>query len=130
MQYVHVNTHFDFRGEVAMPKEAEQITAFLAERFADVPIVFTADMNATPNSVPYRIMTQALTDTRLAAPDSQSFGTYHDAQPERYADEIIDYVLCSRDVTPLTYRTVTEGVNGRFVSDHFPIYADVCLPAQ
>ena len=36
--------------------------------------------------------------------------------PEDMADEVE------------TYRTVTAGVSGRFVSDHFPIYADVRLP--
>ena len=113
-----------------MQKEAELVSSFIAEKFSDVPVVFTADMNAEPDSVPYAIMTRTLTDTRLAAPDCESFGTCHDAQPQDNADCIIDYVLCSADVTPLVYRTVTEGVNGRFVSDHFPVYADVTLKAE
>lgn len=130
-RYVHVNTHFDHVGEVAVEQSAKMIVSLIAERFSDLPIVFTADLNAKPNSASYRIMTQALTDTRLASPDSKSLPyTYHDGKPEKETDWLIDYILCSADVTPLTYRTVTEGVNGRVVSDHFPIYADVQLPAK
>ena len=130
VRYAHVNTHFDNVGKTAVKKSAEQISAFIAERFPDVPVVFTADLNAEPDSVAYEIMTRTLSDTRLTAPDCQSFGTYHDAAPQDYSDCIIDYVLCSQNVTPLVFRTVTEGVNGRFVSDHFPIYADVTFAAQ
>lgn len=129
-RYAHVNTHFDHMGVVAVQKGAEMISAFIAEKFGEIPVVFTADMNAEPDSVPYAVMTRTLTDTRVAAPDCRSFGTYHDTQPQMYADCIIDYVLCSADVTPLVYRTVTEGVNGRYVSDHFPVYADVQFSAS
>ena len=130
MRYVHVNTHFDHVGKEAVRRSAELISAFLAERFSDVPVVFTADLNAGPGSTAYKILTETLSDTRLTAPDCQSYGTCHDAAPQEHPDWIIDYVLCSKDVEPLVYRTVTEGVNGRFVSDHFPIYADVCLTAE
>ena len=128
-RYVHVNSHFDYTEGVAVRESANMITALIAERFADVPVVFTADMNTTAGSEAYRIMTASLTDTRTAAPDSVSFGTFHGAHPETHAGYIIDYVLCSPDITPLVYRTITEGVNGRFVSDHFPIYADLRFPA-
>ena len=44
--------------------------------------------------------------------------------PERCA-EVIDYILCSDDFHPTVFKTVTAGIDGRFVSDHFPIYADL-----
>ena len=82
-------------------------------------------MNTQRDSEAYRIMTAQLSDARETAPDCKSFGTYHDAKPEEHTDDIIDYILYSESVTPLVYRTVTDGIDGRFVSDHFPIYADV-----
>ena len=42
-------------------------------------------------------------------------------------DYIIDYVLYAGAWEPVHYRTVTVGIDGRFVSDHFPIYADMKL---
>ena len=123
--YVHVNTHFDHVGETAVAEGAKMVADFIRTRFAGKHVVFTADMNAGPDSEAYRIMTALLQDTRLTAPDSKSYGTFHDGKPDVYTDWILDYILCGKTVTPLVFRTVTEGVNGRLVSDHFPLYADV-----
>ena len=126
-RYVHVNTHLDHQGAVAVKEGAKMVSGFIAERFGDVPVVFTADLNATPESKAYRILTKNLTDTRRTAPDKHEYGTFHGTQPETHADHYIDTVLCSPEWSVRCYRTVTAGENGRFVSDHFPIYADLNL---
>ncbi len=126
--YVHVNTHFDHVSEEARVLGAQIVTAYINEHFEGLPVVFTADLNTKAGGEAYRTMTANLFDTRLAAADSVSFGTFHACRPETHADDYIDFVLCSENIQALTYRTVTAGVNGRFVSDHFPIYADVVIP--
>ena len=74
----------------------------------------------------YATMTENLTDTRLAAKDCVSFGTFHGGHdPNEKADYYIGFVLCSDDFSVEAYRTVTKGFSGRFTSDHFPIYADM-----
>lgn len=133
-RYAHVNTHLDNVGQTAVRESAKMITAFIAEKFDGMPVVFTADLNARPGSEGYNIMTETLTDARLTAPDCteecRDLGTFHDGKPqERKRLSQLDHVLCGDGVTALSYRTVTEGVNGRFVSDHFPIYADVRIGA-
>lgn len=124
-QYAHVNTHYDYLGDAVVKPESRMVADFISTRFAGVPVVFTADMNTDPDSLPYRVMTEKLIDTRLASPDSFSFGTFHDGAPAARQSTILDYIFCSPDFTPAVYRTVTAGVNGRMVSDHFPIYADL-----
>ena len=128
--YVHINSHFDNQGKTAQAEEAKMILAFAQEHFPDLPVVFTADLNNQPGSEAYQILTSYLVDTRSAAPDSVGFGTFHNVQPQKHAQDIIDYVMVAGGVQPLCYRTVTTGVSGRFVSDHFPIYADVLLPRE
>lgn len=123
--YVHVNTHFDHVSEQARAEGAGIVSGFIAENFADVPVVFTADMNTRDTGAAYAAMTQTFSDTRLLAADAETFGTFHACQPETHADYVIDYVLCSPQFSVDAYRTVTKGVDGRFVSDHFPIYADL-----
>ena len=123
--YAHVNTHFDHRGKVAVVKEAQMVSALIEEKFGEIPVVFTADLNATPESEPYRIMTERLADARLIAARAESFGTFHGLSPQTHADYYIDFVLCRADTEVLNYRTVTAGESGMFVSDHFPIYADL-----
>ena len=123
--YAHVNSHFDHQGKVAVKEEAKMVNAFIDEHFCDMPVVFTADLNAKPDSEPYRIMTESLADARLNAAEKQEYGTFHGTHPETMAEYYIDYVLTRPGIEVPVYRTVTAGVNGRFVSDHFPIYADV-----
>ena len=102
------------------------VSRFIEEHFADLPVVFTADMNTDENSETYATMTQNLTDAKAAAADCVAFGTFHAGQdPNRRADRYIDFVLCSGEFDVAAYRTVTKGVDGRFSSDHFPIYADL-----
>ena len=126
--YAHVNTHFDHVGKVAVVKEAEMLVDFIERELAGIPVVFTADLNATPDSDSYAVMTGALQDARLTAADAVSYGTFHACSPETHADYYIDFVMTTPGLEVETYRTVTAGVSGRLVSDHFPIYADVRLP--
>ena len=126
--YVHVNTHFDHVSEDARVAGARIVTAYINEHFADLPVVFTADINTRESGEAYAVMTEKLVNTRYAAADSIGYGTFHACSPETHENHFIDFVLCSEDVQALTYRTVTAGVDGRFVSDHFPIYADVAIP--
>ncbi len=128
--YAHVNTHLDNTSAEAREAGARQITEFIGSRFSSaVPVVFTADMNTGEGSVPYRIMTGTLLDARYAAADSEGTDTYHNCTPEDKPVVILDYVMCSKNIAVNVFRVVTDGVDGRFVSDHFPIYADLRLPA-
>lgn len=125
-EYVHVNSHFDHVGQLAREKEAEQIVAFVRDLLPDRAVVFTADMNATDSSEAYRTMTSCFADARKTAPDSEWVScTFHGGRSELLDDYIIDYVLYNEKVEAKAFRVVTTGIDGRFVSDHFPIYADV-----
>ena len=127
--FVHVNTHLDNASEPARVQGAKQIVSFLKDRFAKtIPVVFTADLNSGEEDEAYRIMTGALTDAQSAAADSVSFPTWHDGNPGENSFRKLDYVMCSANVKANVFRTVTDGIDGRLVSDRFPLYADVTIP--
>ncbi|MBQ9551856.1 MAG: endonuclease/exonuclease/phosphatase family protein [Clostridia bacterium] len=129
--YVHVNSHFDHISEEARVQGGQIVSRFIEEHFSDVPVVFPADMNTDQRSETYATMTQSLIDARLTAVDCVTYGTFHGGQdPNLRADRYLDYVLCSADFDAAAYRTVTKGVDGRFSSDHFPIYADLISKAE
>ena len=127
--FLHINTHFDHVSKEARAAAAEIVTQFIAQSCAGFPVVFTADMNARSGETAYRQMTAQLSDACVCAADAVSFGTFHACKPETHADDIIDYILCSADTDARVYRTVTKGVDDRFTSDHFPIYADLIFRA-
>lgn len=126
-EYVHVNSHYDHVSEAARVFAANMVTDFINKNFADRHVVFTADMNTTPDGEAYAKMTENLSDARFTAKNSKPFGTFHACNPASHADYFIDFILCSGNIEVEEYRTVTRGVDFRFVSDHFPIYADIKL---
>lgn len=125
--YVHVNSHFDHVGKVAVAEEGKMVNAFIKAHFAGLPVVFSADLNSSVDSPAYNAMTASLVNASMTAEDSVRYGTFHACRPETHQNHEIDFVLCSPDLTVKTYRVVTTGIDGRFVSDHFPIYADIVI---
>ncbi len=124
-QYVHMNAHFDHISISARNNSAKLITE-RSKNFGDLPIVFTADMNAQEGSSAYDTMVTSgvFKDSKYQAADTMDYLTYHDTKPQNHDGDILDYVMSNDKLTATKYRVVTEGVDGRYVSDHFPVYAD------
>lgn len=125
-KFVHFNTHFDHIGVAARRNSVEMIVE-RAKSFAALPVVFTADMNVEEGSENYNQFVNSgfFRDTKKIAPDTMNCCTYHDTEPEKHAKDIIDYVMINDKFKAFTYKVMTEGIDGRFVSDHYPIYADI-----
>ena len=101
-----------------------------AEELNDIPVVATGDFNLAEGSNYYKQLTAgALQDTKFLAPDTMQNATYHHYTLPTDPKNVIDYVLANNKVTPLVYRVVTEGIDGKFVSDHYPLYSDILLDA-
>lgn len=124
VQYVHVNSHFDHEGIKAREESVKMILAHI-EEYKDLPVVFTADMNVVEGSDNYVEFTKILHDTKYQAKDTMDYLTYHDTKPSKYEGEVIDYVMVNDNFNTFTYKVVTAGIDERYVSDHFPVYADL-----
>lgn len=123
-QYVHINTHLDHRGDIAREKGIDLVLKKAAQ--FELPVVCTGDFNLFEGSPLYeQLMGGVLRDTKFLAPDTMKSATFHHFNVPHEGFGIIDYVLANDRVKPLVYRVVTDGVDGRFVSDHYPLYADV-----
>jgi endonuclease/exonuclease/phosphatase family metal-dependent hydrolase len=123
-QYLHVNSHFDHEGIVARRESVKMILSFISE-YKDLPVVFTADMNVQEGSENYTQFIQELYDTKYEAEDNMIYLTYHDTKPSKHQGDIIDYVMINDNFNALSYKVVTAGIDDRYVSDHFPVYADL-----
>lgn len=125
-EYVHMNSHFDHLGITAR-KNSVSLILEKAKEFGNIPVVFTADMNVKEGSENYLQFTQSdyFYDTKHLAPDTMDYCTYHDTKPQNHEDDVIDYVMINNGFDAVSYKVVTEGVDDRFVSDHYPVYADI-----
>lgn len=127
-EFLAINTHFDHRGETARTESAKLIAKRAREIAGDRPVVLTGDFNATPDSDAYAVLSEAFADVRAAAEDvlgpAGTFGTFtaHEAAAPQ-----IDYVFVTNGSAVARFATLAHHWQGRHVSDHFPIMADVVL---
>lgn len=125
--YAHINTHLDNEGNAARENGIAMILEKAAE--FDIPLVCTGDFNSRENGPFYtQLMAGPLRDTKFLAPDTMSHNTYNGFRPvEEQPRIIIDFILVNDYMSPLVYKVITEGVDGRYVSDHYPLYADMII---
>ena len=124
------NTHLDFAGEIS---QCQGMTVILNRisaddaRYPNVPLVLTGDFNAVPGS---RVCTQVAAFSSCGKPlkdlTAGIRGTYHAYQPEETLDKI-DYIFTDAAADPSRTMALTEQENGVFLSDHYPVLAEITL---
>lgn len=123
-QYAHINTHFDHEGDLARQKSIELVTKKTLS--FDIPAVLTGDFNFSKDNELYsNVAATGLKDTQDLAADTMIGRTYHDY--EGGEDGLpIDYIWVNGKVDSVSrYKIIRDKKFGQYVSDHFPIYADM-----
>lgn len=128
------NTHFDHRGENARRESARLIRRRIDELPSRRPVVLVGDFNVADGSPVERILTDGGYDRSLddawriaddvRGPDT-TFTDFTSIRPGRR----LDRVFVTDDIEVLTARTLTNRLDGAFLSDHLPVCVDVDLPA-
>lgn len=116
-----VNTHWDHVGSEARLRSAELLLGLIHPLLVQgKDVLLMGDLNATPDDAALRVLDQLLLN---ACPDQQADqGTYNGFGRQQPPLPRIDHVL----ITPTRWRVVGYAVpkplvNGRQVSDHFPV---------
>lgn len=127
-KYVHMNAHFDYANDDVRYNSGKMIVE-KAKEFAELPVVYTADMNFSEGSDYYNSIldTKVLYDTKHLADDTMDYLTYHDTKPFLHSGSVIDFIMINDKFDAEVYKVVTAGVDGKYVSDHFPVYADIVI---
>lgn len=124
-----LNTHFDHVGEVARAEAARQVRDFLVDVAAEDPIVVTGDFNTLPDSEPILTLTgdgSPLRDakSRTVIPHYGPESTWN-AFREIVPGRRIDYIFVTDHFEVRRHAALTDRVNGRFLSDHLPVLAEL-----
>lgn len=153
-EFLHMNTHFDHIGVVAVRESAHLLRERAAGLAGGIPVVLTGDFNCTNTTEPYRILTDAEGPVRLrdasAIAAYKHFGpdfTFHGFDrkelakqmfPREYqaetagleADSPIDFIFVSDQVSVQAFGILADHRAGKFPSDHLPIVADIAWPVE
>jgi endonuclease/exonuclease/phosphatase family metal-dependent hydrolase len=128
------NTHLDHMGVEARARGAELLQQRIAEISQGYPVILMGDFNAsaTGESPPYRLLAQEgwrvdvpLRDTFAAASSEErrrGDGTFHGfgGEPTRGR---IDWILASQAFAASDAGISRYQMDGRYPSDHFPVWA-------
>ncbi|MBN1938466.1 MAG: endonuclease/exonuclease/phosphatase family protein [Candidatus Aminicenantes bacterium] len=131
------NTHFDHVGETARRESARLLLRTIAAAPPGDAVVVTGDFNCTSEAIPYLILTgqskerQFLRDARsvsLRPPYGSTF-SFNGFEAGRTEGPLIDHIFVGPGVTVLRSGVLSDRWDGRVVSDHFPVVAEIRLPA-
>ena len=129
------NTHFDHMGETARVKSAELLLKKIDEVIGDLPVILTGDFNCTEKDLPYNILTSGsskipgLSDTRYLT-KFNPYGTtqtFNGFRSTILPDRRIDFIFVGNTECVLRSGTISDKWDGRFVSDHNAVLAEIEL---
>lgn len=123
------NTHFDHIGVQAREKSAELILQKIKELADGYPVVLMGDLNAEPVQAPIQLITSGgLKDAFEAAPlRFGQEGTFNGFKYDEIPSRRIDYVFVNDAFQVQKYAVDSRIINGRFLSDHFPVIVQLKL---
>ena len=124
--YMHVNAHFDHMGPIARANSAVLVADFINTK--NLPTVFTADVNATPDSTPAEYLRAGgLRDLRDEADTADTGATFHGY---RDAGSPIDYVMANHYLRKAAeFKVIRDEYDGAYPSDHYAVAGKFTLAA-
>lgn len=124
-KFAHFNTHLDHVGDVAR-SEGAKLIADRADMFKGIPTIVTGDFNVNPESGAYKTITAAgFEDARMLDANANDVKTYNGFDENE--PEMIDFVFVKYGFKVKSCNTITDKIDGRFVSDHYPVLAELEL---
>lgn len=130
-----VNTHWDHIGIVARRESAKQMLRWIETNSkACQPVLLFGDFNSDLDSEQMRLLTGSALALREARAASKAApvgpaGTFNGFKPDAPAPKAIDHFLLGKGVEVQRYLVLTQVIEGRWPSDHFPVLIDVTVPA-
>lgn len=124
-----LNTHFDHKGVTARQESALLILRKIEAVLHHEPVVLLGDFNSPPGSMPYQLIEgSAFSDSRSLSqsPPYGPEGTFNGFELGAYGPRI-DYIFVNSFWKVLGYVAITDHLDKRHPSDHFPVLVELSL---
>lgn len=131
-QFFHFNTHFDHIGKEARRESARLLLQQVAGIAKKTPVIVTGDFNAQPGDEPITVLLDGTGPDHLIDAKSVSSlphygptGTFNGFRSKETGNQPIDYIFIKNGIRVMRHATLSQTWQGRFSSDHFPVFAAV-----
>ncbi|MBK1875565.1 endonuclease/exonuclease/phosphatase family protein [Pelagicoccus mobilis] len=125
------NTHLDHQVAAARLNGVKLILDRISKNVSEGEQYFLmGDLNATPDLAPIKLISKSMIDghRHSKTPSFGQTGTMNNFDTQTVPSRRIDYIFSSRSAgAPDRFGTLSDLVDGRFISDHFPVVATFTL---
>ncbi len=124
-EFVVFNTHYDHVGVKARIESAKLIKQKIQEIAPKLPVVFTGDLNVTPETEAIATIKSFLTDAKEISiePHYGPNGTFNSFNFNSDLKNRIDYIFVNKGFKVQKHATLTDSKDQRYYSDHLPVFA-------
>lgn len=124
IRFIFASTHLDHISETARSHQA----IVLANHLKDMPfpIILVGDFNGAPKSYEHKALTRYFQDA-WEIMGKEDTATYH-AFTGKDVKGRIDWILITPGIEVKEIEIIKDTFNGRYPSDHFPVFATLEIP--
>ncbi|MFY0601398.1 MAG: endonuclease/exonuclease/phosphatase family protein [Cyclobacteriaceae bacterium] len=129
IQYSVFNTHFDHVGKEARKRSADLIIDQMQSISKHSSNLLIGDFNLETTEPPIqKILNSGFLDAyQIAESKFGSMGTFNGFDYVKIPSRRIDYVFVDESIQVRKYRVISDVIEGRYLSDHFPVLVKLTL---
>ena len=128
-EFLFFNTHFDHIGVQARIESAKLIKQKIQKTAPKLPVVFTGDLNVTPENQVIATVKSFLNDAKDVAVEAPygPLGTFNAFDWNSSLKDKIDYIFVTKGFKVQKFAVLSDSKNQRYYSDHLPVFARLLL---
>lgn len=123
-EFLVFNTHYDHVGVQARIESAKLLKQKIQEIAPKLPVVFTGDLNVTPETEAIATIKSFLTDSKEVSiePPYGPDGTFNAFKWDSALKNRIDYIFVNKAFKVQKYAVLSDSKDQRYYSDHLPVF--------
>lgn len=123
-EFLVFNTHYDHIGVQARIESAKLLKKKIQEIAPTLPVVFTGDLNVTPETEAIATIKSFLSDAKdiSVEPPYGPIGTFNGFKWDSPLKDKIDYVFVNKGFKVQKFAVLSDSKDQRYYSDHLPIF--------
>lgn len=128
------NTHFDHIGKTARLESAKLIIKKINElNTKKLPVILMGDFNSKPDDEPAQYLMSQMQNCRnsssLVHGNAESFNAFKFLEKPAICIDYI-FVPAQNNISVTKFATLTDSYDLKYISDHFPVYAEIEINKQ
>ncbi len=124
-EFLVFNTHYDHVGVQARIESAKLIKQKIQEIAPKLPVVFTGDLNVTPETEAITTIKSFLIDSKDISiePPYGPTGTFNAFKWDSPLKDKIDYIFINKGFKVQKFAVLSDSKDNKYYSDHLPVFA-------